>query len=184
MTRSEGRGVRITRWRAMRSGLGGRLSGLSALAMLGLTAGALLVASAFAQLPPAPVEVHHIHGLALDRRDPEVLYVATHTGLVRLRPNAGPEWAGSFFDHATDDGVVYVYVAPPGRGLLRSRDGVGAWEAVGAVVPAGSVAVALAVGPGDHVVVATSKSDIVRSRDGGRTWKAVLEQGRPVSVRQ
>jgi photosystem II stability/assembly factor-like uncharacterized protein len=85
--------------------------------------------------------------------------------------------------HATDGRVVYLFLAPPGPGLLRSRDGGSAWEAVNGVVPAGSVAVALAVGPGDHVVVATSKADILRSRDGGRTWKAVLEQGRPVSVR-
>jgi hypothetical protein len=306
---------------------GGLLSHASALA--GLFVGTLLVASALAQLPPAPVEVHHIHGLALDRRDPEVLYVATHTGLVRLRPNAAPEWAGSFFDlmgftahsteagllfasghpdlatyrgqkvgnlgllvsrdggrtwrsvalqgaadfhalayhpgnggelygwsvaerpglyripttswvaepiravrlvdvltlaaspdpggpllagtktglfvsrsrgatwarvetistapvttlayHATDGRVVYLYLAPPGRGLLRSRNGGSAWEAVDGAVPAGSVGVALAVGPGDHVVVATSKADILRSRDGGRTWKPMLEQGRPVS---
>ena len=298
--------------------------------MAGLMGGMLLVVSAFAQLPPAPVEVHHIHGLALDRRDPEVLYVATHTGLVRLRPNATPEWAGSFFDlmgftphpteaglvfasghpdlatyreqkignlgllvsrdggrtwrsvalqgdadfhalayhpgnggelygwsvaerpglyriattswvvepvravgladvltlaaspdpggpllagtktglfvsrsrgatwvrvetisvtpvtalayHATDGRIVYLYLAAPGPGLLRSRDGGRAWEAVNAAIPAGSGAVALAVGPGDHVLVATSKADILRSRDGGRTWKAVLDQGRPASV--
>jgi photosystem II stability/assembly factor-like uncharacterized protein len=83
--------------------------------------------------------------------------------------------------HATDGRVVYLYLAPPGRGLLRSRDGGSAWEAVNGAVPAGGVAVGLAVGPGDHVVVATSKADILRSRDGGRTWKAVFEQGRPVS---
>jgi photosystem II stability/assembly factor-like uncharacterized protein len=83
--------------------------------------------------------------------------------------------------HATDGRVAYLYLAPPSPHFLRSRDGGSAWEAVNGAVPAGSVAVALAVGPGDHVVVATSKADILRSRDGGRTWKPVLEQGRPVS---
>jgi photosystem II stability/assembly factor-like uncharacterized protein len=72
-------------------------------------------------------------------------------------------------------------MTPPGRGLLRSRDGGGAWEAVGAVIPTESVA--LAVGPGDPIVMTTSKADIFRSRDGGRTWKAMLEQGRPVPIR-
>lgn len=37
---------------------------------------------------------HHVHGLALDRAEPEVLYIATHTGLVRVQPNAAPEWVG------------------------------------------------------------------------------------------
>jgi len=72
---------------------------VSAMACLVLTAGASLWAmSALAQLPPVPLEIHHIHGLALDRRDPEVLYVATHTGLARLSPNRGPEWVGALFD--------------------------------------------------------------------------------------
>ena len=123
---------------------GGLLSHASALA--GLFVGMLLVASALAQLPPAPVEVHHIHGLALDRRDPEVLYVATHTGLVRLRPNAPPEWAGSFFDlmgftaHPTEAGLLFASGHPDlatyreqkvgNLGLLVSRDGGRTWRSV------------------------------------------------------
>ena len=54
---------------------------------------------------------------------------------------------------------------------------------VNGVIRAGSVAVALAVGPGGHVAVATSQADLLRSRDGGQTWKVVLEQGRPISIR-
>jgi photosystem II stability/assembly factor-like uncharacterized protein len=130
----------------VRSGVVGRLSVRSALAGLGLTAGVLLAALAFAQLPPAPVEVHHIHGLALDRRDPEVLYVATHTGLVRLRPSAAPEWAGSFFDlmgftaHPAEAGLVFASGHPDlatyreqkvgNLGLLVSRDGGRTWRSV------------------------------------------------------
>ena len=44
--------------------------------------------------PAAPVAVHHIHGLAVDPREPETLLVATHTGLVRLGPQARLEWVG------------------------------------------------------------------------------------------
>jgi hypothetical protein len=307
-----------------------RPSILWAVALLALTAaGSSVPVSVGAQVPALPLEIHHIHGLALDRRDPEVLYVATHTGLVRLRPNGGPEWVGALFDlmgftvppggsdviyasghpdlptyheqkvgnlgllvsrdggrtwrsvamrgnadfhalayspghggelygwnvaerpglyriatagwvaeavpaigladvlslaasphpdgpllaatkvglfgsrdrgatwtrvggipaapvlavsyHAADGRLVYASMAQPGHGFLRSRDAGGTWEATGLVTPSGRVTVALAVGPGDHVVVATSKADIFRSRDGGRSWKAVLEQGRPVT---
>ena len=38
----------------------------------------LMVTVASAQ--PEPVEVHHIHGLSFDRREPGALLVATHTG--------------------------------------------------------------------------------------------------------
>jgi hypothetical protein len=82
--------------------------------------------------------------------------------------------------HAADGRLVYAAVAQAGRALLRSRDAGGRWEPTGLATLPGSAAVALAVGPGDHVVVATSKADIFRSRDGGRTWRAALEQGRPV----
>jgi transposase len=61
--------------------------------------------------------------------------------------------------------------------LLRSRDGGATWEAPAVTVPPGSAVVALAVGPGEHVVLATSRSAILRLRDGGRTWQAVVGPG-------
>jgi hypothetical protein len=284
-----------------------------------------------AQPGSASPAAHHIHGLALDLTDPEVLYIATHTGLVRIRPNAAPEWVGSDrFDlmgftahpreanvvyasghpdpvthrqtgvgnfglllsrdrgqtwqtvalkgdadfhaltysphnggelygwsvagqtglhrisaatwaverppaqglssvlslsasphtagtllagtkaglmvsrdggvswapvpgiptgelvtavgyHATDAQLVYTYVARPDLGLMRSRDGGATWERTGIVADAWSPVVALAVGPGDHVVIATTQSDVLRSRDGTRTWERVLERGRVVA---
>jgi hypothetical protein len=44
--------------------------------------------------------------------------------------------------------------------------------------------VALAVGPGEHFVVATTGADIHRSRDGGRTWERILRRGRTVNRTQ
>jgi len=38
---------------------------------------------------PGPREMWHIHGLALDPSDAGVLWVATHTGLVRWQENKG-----------------------------------------------------------------------------------------------
>lgn len=320
----------------MGRGLGGLAANaaprmLPVLAFLAVTAGAPVVSAVHAQISSAPLEIHHIHGVALDRRDPEVLSIATHTGLVRLRANGVPEWVGPRFDlmgftahpavadlvyasghpdlatyaeqkvgilgllvsrdgghtwrsmalrgaadfhalayrprrggelfgwsvaerpglyrialetgtavavsaagladvlslaaspdpagallagtkaglfvsrddgvtwtrldavptapvtgvasHVTDGRLVYAYLAQAGRGLLRSRDGGSSWESTGLALPTGSVAVALAVGPGTEVAVVTSGSDVFRSGDGGRTWQMILERGRVVSGR-
>lgn len=303
-------------------------------AVIAVAAAFLLAApAARAQAPHGGHEVHHIHGLAVDRRDPEVLYVATHTGLVRVKPDAPAEWVGAQrFDlmgftahpgeagvvyasghpdlatyrrdglgnlgllmsrdggerwqsvalkgeadfhaltysprdggqlfgwsvagrrglhrialgsftverlparglakvlslsagpdpagplvagtetglmlsrdgglswtpvtsvaagapvtavshHATDGRRLYAYALGPELGLLQSRDGGVTWERTGWAAAGEAYAVALAAGPGEHVVVATSGSDLVRARDGGRTWRMVLERGRPASGR-
>jgi protein-disulfide isomerase len=286
--------------------------------------------SAVAELPTpgTPPAVHHIHGLALDQTNPEVLYIATHTGLVRVRPNAVAEWVGSHrFDlmgftthpreanvvyasghpdaptyrregignlglllsrdggqtwqtvalkgeadfhsltysprdgghlygwsvagqvglhrisaatwvserlpaqglsdvlslaaspdpsgpllagtragmmlsrdagvtwvrvtaipanvpvtavayHAKDPRLVYAYASRSDLGLMRSRDGGATWEPTGFVADAGTPVIAAAVGPGEHAVIATTRSDVLRSGDGARTWRRILEQGR------
>jgi len=115
-----------------------RLVSAFALALLTVT-----VASA----QPEPVEVHHIHGLAFDGREPGVLLVATHTGLVRTRPGASPEWVGAnrfdlmgFTASPIDPGMLYASGHPDlvtyrgeghgNLGLLLSRDGGRTWEGV------------------------------------------------------
>lgn len=104
-----------------------------------------LGSTAAGQLPPFPREIQHIHGLALDRRDLEVLYIATHTGLVRLGASAEPEWIGSFdlmgfTAHPQDPNLVYASGHPDlatyreqkigNLGLLVSRDGGRTWRSV------------------------------------------------------
>jgi len=100
-----------------------------------------------AQPQTASPEVHHIHGLAVDPRDPDVLYIATHTGLVRVRPNASPEWVGShrpdlmgFTAHPREANLIFASGHPDlatyrqqGIGnleLLVSRDGGRTWQTV------------------------------------------------------
>jgi len=100
-----------------------------------------------AQPATAPPEVHHIHGLTADRRDPDVLYVATHTGLVRVRSHGAPEWVGShrfdlmgFTAHPNEANVIYASGHPDlatyrqdgigNLGLLVSRDGGRTWQSV------------------------------------------------------
>ena len=85
--------------------------------------------------------------------------------------------------HTTDARVVFASVARADLGLVRSDDGGARWEPTGLAVDVRAPVVALAAGPGPHVVAATVASDVRRSRDGGRTWQPVLEGGRPVATR-
>lgn len=115
-----------------------RLGSFFATALLTVT-----VASA----QPEPVEVHHIHGLAFDRREPGALLIATHTGLVRIRPGANPEWvganrfdlmgftalpgdAGTLYASGHPDLVTYRREGHANLGLLVSRDDGRTWEGV------------------------------------------------------
>lgn len=115
-------------------------AGGALLTLAGLLA---LAAPGEGQLPPAPREVHHIHGLAVDRQDSEALYIATHTGLVRLRPSVEPEWIGSFdlmgfTAHPREPNLLYASGHPDlptyqeqkigNLGVLVSRDGGRTWR--------------------------------------------------------
>ena len=61
------------------------------------------------------------------------------------------------------------------------RLGGSTWEPTGLLAEPQTVVTALAVGPGDQVVVATTAADILRSKDAGRTWQALLQRGRPAA---
>jgi len=61
------------------------------------------------------------------------------------------------------------------------RPGGSTWEPTGLLAEPQTVVTALAVGPGDQVVVATTAADILRSKDAGRTWQALLQRGRPAA---
>ncbi|HEU5319386.1 MAG TPA: hypothetical protein VFX28_01195 [Methylomirabilota bacterium] len=113
---------------------------------------ALLAIAAVAHAQPAspPVEIHHIHGLAIDAQDPTVLLVATHTGLVRLGVRAGA-WVGEQrfdlmgFTPRPDDRTQVFASGHPDPETYR-REGVG------------------------HL-------GLILSQDGGRTWRSVALRG-------
>lgn len=103
----------------------------------------LLAAAAAAQ----PVDVHHIHGLAFDRHDPALLYIATHTGLVRIGGDgvaasvsaqrfdfmgftAHPRDAALMFASGHPDLPTYQRERVGDLGLLRSADGGRTWQSV------------------------------------------------------
>lgn len=94
---------------------------------------------------PEPVEIHHIHGLGFDAGKPDTLYVATHTGLVRIA-RAVTLVGGRRFDlmgftsHPRRPGVAFASGHPDlgtyrrervtNLGLLVTRDGGETWEPV------------------------------------------------------
>lgn len=86
-------------------------------------------------------QFQHIHGLAVDPKDPDVLFVATHGGLLRVIQDRRWEWVGEvrhdymgFTHHPQTQGTVYVSGHPQGgglpnpMGLLVSRDGGRTWQ--------------------------------------------------------
>jgi hypothetical protein len=108
---------------------------------------AVLMTATLASAQAEPVEVHHIHGLSFDRRAPGALLVATHTGLVRIRPGANPEWVGAnrfdlmgftalpgnpgtLYASGHPDLVTYRREGHGNLGLLVSRDDGRTWEGV------------------------------------------------------
>ncbi|MGH7408794.1 MAG: F510_1955 family glycosylhydrolase, partial [Candidatus Methylomirabilales bacterium] len=91
--------------------------------------------------PGGVVQFHHIHGLAVDPKDPNVLFVATHGGLLRVIQDRQWEWVGEarhdymgFTHHPREQGTVFVSGHPQGgalpnpMGLLVSRTGGRTWQ--------------------------------------------------------
>lgn len=103
----------------------------------------LVVAAAWA----GEVQLHHIHGVAVDVRDPAIVYVATHTGLARLRSGRAPEPVGEhrfdlmgftshpgvpdrFWASGHPDLPAYRREGVGNLGLLESQDGGVTWRSV------------------------------------------------------
>ncbi|MFN3476039.1 MAG: F510_1955 family glycosylhydrolase [Candidatus Methylomirabilales bacterium] len=86
-------------------------------------------------------QLHHIHGLAVDPRDPRILYIATHEGLIRFGGEKPWELVGDdrsdFMGFTLDpkSGVMYASGHPSGSshrpnpmGVIVSRDGGQTWQ--------------------------------------------------------
>lgn len=86
-------------------------------------------------------QLHHIHGLAVDPRDPRLLYIATHEGLIRFGGEKQWELVGEdrsdFMGFTLDSksGVMYASGHPSSSshrpnpmGVIVSQDGGQSWQ--------------------------------------------------------
>jgi photosystem II stability/assembly factor-like uncharacterized protein len=121
----------------------------------------------------------HIHGLAVDRQDPENLLIATHHGLFRSGPDGKAERVSivqdfmGFTPHPADPDTLYASGHPAGGGnlgFIASTDGGANWAQVspgeGGPVDFHQMTVSAA----DPAVVYGAFGGLQVSRDGGKTW--------------
>lgn len=151
-----------------------------------LAAAAFLVSRSFSAdetTVSALAEDTHFHGIAVDPRDANRLYLATHHGVFTVGPEgmarrvseSEDDFMG-FTPHPADPDVLYASGHPAGGGNLGfivSRDGGRSWsklaEGVGGPVDFHQMDVSKA----DPSVVYGVYGDLQKSTDGGRSWSRV-----------
>jgi photosystem II stability/assembly factor-like uncharacterized protein len=127
-----------------------------------------------------------VRSLAVDPRDPRVVYLGTTDGILFRSDDAGSSWRriepgfpqrGMSLDdlHIAPDGsllVGYWEVQGTGGGVARSRDGGRSFTVLPGMQERGVRG--LAIAPSDpHSLVATTLEGVFRSKDGGETWQRI-----------
>jgi len=125
----------------------------------------------------------HFHGIAVDRSDPDRLYVATHHGLYAVAPDGSAtrlspvqDFMG-FTPHPVDPSVLYASGHPAGGGnlgFIASEDGGRSWsqlaEGVGGPVDFHQ----MDISPADpKTIYGAYAGQLQVSRDGGGSWELV-----------
>ena len=149
----------------------------------------LLPAALAAAVSAAPVPLAelsrntHFHGIAVDARDPERVYLATHHGLFVLDASGmadrvsddGNDYMG-FTPHPSDPDILYASGHPAGGGNLGfivSSDGGQSWRQLSPGVGGPVDFHQMDVSKADPNVIYGSFRGLQASRDGGRTWNTV-----------
>jgi photosystem II stability/assembly factor-like uncharacterized protein len=163
----------------------GETSGPEAVRALALVVLALLVAGCASPGPSATTREYvpvagftDVHGIAVDPEDPDVLYVATHHGLIRGKDGTW-ERVGSMQDdlmgfsmHPDDNGTFWTSGHPRGggnMGVRHSTDGGFTWTQLSLD---GVDFHAMTVSPADpDVVWGAWRGSVYHSTDGARTWQ-------------
>lgn len=125
----------------------------------------------------------HFHGIAVDPRDPDRLYLATHHGLFVVGADGKARQVSELTDdfmgftpHPTDPEVLYASGHPAGGGNLGftvSRDGGRSWSKLGDGAGGPVDFHQMDVSKADPAVVYGVFGDLQRSVDGGRSWTRV-----------
>jgi photosystem II stability/assembly factor-like uncharacterized protein len=126
-------------------------------------------------------EVSHIHGIAVDSRDPSRLFLATHHGIFLTSPDATAQRVSEdrsdymgFTPNPADPQVLFAsgHAAGGGNmGFIVSRDGGATWTRVSPGADGPVDFHAMDVSAADPSVVYGLYGSIQVSRDAGKTWE-------------
>lgn len=124
------------------------------------------------------------HGLAVDRKNPSRVYIATHTGLLALKndtelvrvSDARDDYMG-FSAHPKDANVFYSSGHPSGGGNIgfqKSSDGGKTWSKVSNGVGGPVDFHAMTVSQADpNIIYGTYNGQLQRSTNEGKDWDVV-----------
>jgi photosystem II stability/assembly factor-like uncharacterized protein len=128
------------------------------------------------------VQKTHIHGLAVDPLDGDLLLVATHHGLYRVGPNGDAELVSPVQDfmgfslHPQEADAMFASGHPPeggNLGFIASTDGGRTWSRVSPGAGGPVDFHQIAVSPVDPKTIYGNYRGLQVSRDGGKSWSIV-----------
>ena len=149
-------------------------------AALGAAVVGLVIWSTVPAMPMALSEVSHIHGIAIDPTNPSTIFLATHYGLYRGKPDGTAEQVSAdrndymgFTPDPANDGRLFASGHPEGggnMGVILSEDGGATWTqlSVGADGPVDFHA--MTVSRADPKTMYGLSKGVQVSRDNGASW--------------
>ena len=160
-----------------------RLAGMA----LGLACAAMLAAFGFParaqSISVSELKDHtHIHGLAVDRLDPNCLLIATHHGLFRTAQNGKVELISvvqdfmGFTPDPSDPATLFASGHPSGGGnlgFIASTDNGATWTQISPGVNGPVDFHQMTVSAADPKVIYGAYGRLQTSRDAGKTWAAI-----------
>jgi photosystem II stability/assembly factor-like uncharacterized protein len=131
---------------------------------------------------------NHTHGLNVDLENPEIVYIATHKGLIKRTEKNEFFWMGKSRDdfmgftiHPGKNNVFYSSGHSPKQGELGlqiSTDGGETWQQLALK---GEDFHAIAIAPSNPNImygfVVTKQPRVMISQDGGKTWQKTQMNG-------
>jgi len=124
----------------------------------------------------------HIHGLAIDRQDPNYLFIATHHGLFRAGADGTTERISvvqdfmGFNAHPSEANVLYASGHPAeggNLGFIASSDGGQTWEQIAPGADGPVDFHQMTVSPADPQTIFGAYGALQVSHDAGKTWEVV-----------
>lgn len=158
---------------------------LAACLMTGLVGTATMAALATAAETVSVSELQertHIHGLAVDRRSPDQLLIATHHGLFRSGPDGQAELVSpvqdfmGFTPDLADPSRLFASGHPAGGGnlgFIASNDSGVTWQQVAAGVDGPVDFHQMTVSATDPKMIYGAYGALQVTRDAGKTWSIV-----------